>query len=48
VIMLVGSEDEFRGARAKNIRWGTEINQLIVVCPNGNLNYKPAPEGVGN
>jgi IS605 OrfB family transposase len=33
---------------ARNIRWRAEVNQPIVVCPNGNLNYKPAPLGVGS
>jgi putative transposase len=32
---------------AKNIRWRAEVNQPIVVCPNGNLNYKPTPLEVG-
>jgi transposase len=33
---------------ARNIRWRAEVNQPIVVCPDGNLNYKPAPLGVGS
>lgn len=26
---------------ARNIKWKAEVNQPIVVCPDGNLNYKP-------
>jgi len=33
---------------AKNIRWRAEVNQPIVVCPDGNLNYKPTPSEVGS
>lgn len=33
---------------AKNIQWRAEVNQPIVVCPNGSLNYKPTPKGVGS
>lgn len=33
---------------AKNIQWRAEVNQPIVVCPDGNLNYKPTPLGVGS
>jgi IS605 OrfB family transposase len=28
---------------ARTIRWRAEVNQPIVVCPDGNLNYKPTP-----
>jgi len=33
---------------AKNIRWRAEVNQPIVVCPDGNLNYKPTTLVVGS
>jgi hypothetical protein len=33
---------------ARNIQWRAEVNQPIVVCPSGNLNYKPTPLGVGS
>ncbi len=33
---------------ARNIRWRAEVNQPIVVCPDGNLNYKLTPLGVGS
>ncbi len=33
---------------ARNIRWRAEVNQPIVVCPNGSLNYKPTPLEVGS
>ncbi|MCX6654937.1 MAG: transposase, partial [Candidatus Bathyarchaeota archaeon] len=33
---------------ARNIRWRAGVNQPIVVCPDGNLNYKPTPLGVGS
>jgi IS605 OrfB family transposase len=33
---------------ARNIQWRAEVNQPIVVCPSGNLNYKPIPLGVGS
>ncbi len=33
---------------AKNIRWRAEVNQPIVVCPDGTLNYKLTPLGVGS
>jgi putative transposase len=33
---------------ALNIQWRAAVNQPIVVCPDGNLNYKPTPLGVGS
>jgi IS605 OrfB family transposase len=33
---------------ARNIRWRAGVNQPIVVCPDGSLNYKPTPLGVGS
>jgi putative transposase len=33
---------------AKNIQWRAEVNQPIVVCPDGNLNYKPTTLVVGS
>jgi len=53
------SQSEFRCRRcgfyenadlnaAKNIRWRAAVNQPIVVCPDGSLNYKPTPLGVGS
>jgi len=33
---------------ARNIRWRAEVNQPIVVCPDGNLNYKPTSLEVGS
>jgi IS605 OrfB family transposase len=33
---------------ARNIRWRAGVNQPIVVCPRGNLNYKPIPLGVSS
>ncbi len=33
---------------ARNIRWRAGVNQPIVVCPDGRLNYKPTPLGVGS
>jgi IS605 OrfB family transposase len=33
---------------AKNIRWRAGVNQPIVVCPDGSLNYKPTSLGVGS
>ena len=33
---------------AENIRWRADVNQPIVVCPDGGLNCKPAPLGVGS
>jgi putative transposase len=43
-----GFEEDADLNAARNIRWRAEVNQPIVVCPNGNLNYKPAPLGVGS
>jgi putative transposase len=33
---------------ARNIRWRADVNQPIVVCPDGNLNYKPISSEVGS
>jgi IS605 OrfB family transposase len=33
---------------ARNIRWRAGVNQPIVVCPDGRLNYKLTPLGVGS
>ncbi|MCX6656230.1 MAG: transposase [Candidatus Bathyarchaeota archaeon] len=33
---------------AKNIQWRAGVNQPIVVCPDGRLNYKLTPLGVGS
>jgi putative transposase len=41
-----GENADLNGAR--NIRWRAEVNQPIVVCLDGNLNYKPTPLGVGS
>ena len=43
-----GFEEDADFNAARNIRWGAAVNQPIVVCPDGSLNCKPTPLGVGS